>query len=325
MAIRNTPPTALPLSLLSAALLLTACGGGGDTQSNDTLTDGMATGYAANATVVGGDAANALDVSLQTTAELVASSAGVSGAAAGREQAQSTSTGTLNCVGGGTAALVISGASAPAELNGQLEAGEVYAVTFNNCQRAGGAPTLNGGLSMHVDATASNGATVTFTSTNLAVTLPRGTLTFNGSVTVQRSVTVNGNNTDVSTHVTASSFNVATNFNNGRIANFTFSSVDLARQASYLGNALQSSTYSGSHTLTAVLPNLSYSYTVATQGGFDANGTPNQGGWVITLPRRTITITISGSNAIIAVDDGKDGSIDRSFSVPIAALVTDAG
>ena len=86
-----------------------------------------------------------------------------------------------------------------------------------------------------------------------------------------------------------------------------------------------SSSYNGSHTLSAVLPNLSYSYDVATNGGFNANGVPNLGSWVITLPRRTITISINGASATIAVDDGNNGSIDRSFTVPVAQLGSDAG
>lgn len=326
MSRRFLTAPSLALSLLSASLLL-ACGGGGDTGSADTLTDQAAAGYAANASVVGSDATSALDTTLLTATDLVSASATTQSAVTGREQAQAITVGPLQCDGGGTASLIVTGASTLAEANGQLDAGEIYAVTFINCQRVTGAPTLNGGLSMTVDTVTANGATVTITSgapNPLSVTLPRGIVTFNGGVTVARSVTVNGNSSTVSTQVTSANLAVTTQFN-GRTGNFTLSNVNLNRLANYVSGALQSSGYNGSHTLSAVLQNLSYSYDVATNGGFNANDVPNQGSWVITLPRRKITITINGASATIAVDDGNNGSIDRSITVPVSQLVSDAG
>jgi hypothetical protein len=126
--------------------------------------------------------------------------------------------------------------------------------------------------------------------------------------------------------VTTPNLAVATQFN-ARNANFTLGNVDLMRVATFASGVLQSTTYDGTHTLAAVLPNLSYSYSVATQGGasFDANGVPTQGGWTVALPRRTLTISVAGGSASISIDDGADGSIDRSFSVPVARLGSDAG
>ena len=321
-------PTApsFALSLLSASLLL-ACGGGGDTSSAETLTDQTAAGYAANASVVGSDAASALDATLLTATDLVSASATTQSTVTGREQAQAITVGPLQCGDGGTASLTVNGATPQAEANGQLDIGEIYAVTFTNCRRAAGAPTLNGVLSMTVGTVTANGATVTITSGTqnpLSVTLQRGIVTFNGSVTVARSVSVTGNNSTVSTQVTSASLAVTTQFN-GRTGNFTLSNVNLNRLASHVSGVVQSSSYNGSHTLSAVLPNLSYSYDVATNGGFNANGVPNQGSWVITLPRRTITVTINEALATIAVDDGNNGSIDRSITVPVAQLGSDAG
>lgn len=319
-------PALRALSLCSASLLL-ACGGGGDTGTSDALSDQTAASYAANASVVGSDATTALDTTLQTATELVSASATTQSAVTGRELAQAISIGPLNCAFAGTASLTVSGATALAEANGQLDIGEVYAVTFSNCQRAAGAPTLNGALSMTVDAVTVNGATVTISSgaTNpLAVTLPRGVVTFNGGVTLERSLSVNGANSTVTTRVTSSNLAVTTLFN-GRNGSFTLSNVNLTRVANYVSGVLSSSSYNGSHTLSAVLQNISYSYSVATSGGFNANGVPNQGSWVIMLPRRTITITINGVTATIAIDDGSNGSIDRSFTVPVVQLGSDAG
>ena len=327
MASRFNPTSTLSLSLCSA-LLVAACGGGGS-DTTDTLSNESAAGYAANASVVGTDATSALDATLLTTTGLVSASATAQSAVTGRELALATSTGALSCAGGGTATLSITGASVPAELNGQLDAGEVYAATFTDCAGSAGAAVLNGALTMTVNSTTANGATVTFASaapTPLQVTLPRGNVTFVGSVTIDRSVTTNGANSTVSTHVTSASLAVTTNFNN-RTGQFTLSSVDLTRQANFVSGVLTSATYSGSHALSAVLPNLSYNYTVATQGGtsFGPNGLPTQGGWVITLPRRSITITVAAGTVTIAIDEGKDGSVDRTITLPVAQLGSDAG
>lgn len=325
-----TPGIPFTLSALSAALLI-ACGGGGDSQDSDSLSNESATSYAANASVVGSDAAGALDAALQSTSDLAiasgAASSTPSNAAAGRKQALSLNTGALGCAGGGTATLSITNATTPlAELNGRLDAGEVYAASFSDCRRVPGGAALNGALTMTVNTTSANGATVTFTTTTLGVTLPRGTVSFNGSATVQRSTTTHNGGNEVSTRVTSASLAVTTQFS-GRTGHFTLSELDLTRQAIYVGDVLQSTSYNGTHTLSAVLANLSYSYTVATQGGaeFGADGLPTQGGWRITFPRRWITITVGSAIATIAIDEGKDGSVERTFTVPVAQLGNGAG
>ena len=311
---------------LSAALLF-GCGGGGSSQDPDSLSNESAAGYAANASVVGSDATSALDAALLTTSDLAGAAGAAPNAAADRKRALAFSSGALACAGGGTATLSITNATTPAdELNGRLDAGEVYAASFTGCRRVAGGPALNGSLAMTVDSTTTNGATVTFSTSTLTVTLPRGSLAFNGSATVQRGVSAANGGSTVSTHVSAASLAVTTQFN-GRSGQFTLSNVDLTRQASYVDTVLQSAVYSGSHTLTAVLPNLSYSYSVATQGGtgFGADGLPTQGGWRITLPRRWIDITVAGGVVTIAIDEGKNGSVDRSFTIPVAELGSGAG
>jgi hypothetical protein len=320
-----SPGSPFALSALSAALLI-ACGGVGDASDTDTLSNESATGYAANASVIGSDAASALDAAVLTTSDL-AVSAGATTSAAGRKQALSVTTPALSCAGGGTAILSVTNATNPLlEGNGQLDVNDVYLASFSACRRVNGGAALNGALAMTVTDTTANGATVTLATTTLSVVLPRGSVSFSGNATVQRSVTANNGSTDVSTRVTLGTLAVTTQFN-GRTGQFTLSDIDLARQATFIGDVLQSAVYSGSHALSAVLGNLSYSYTVATQGGatFGADGLPTQGGWRITLPRRWITITVAGGFATIAIDEGKDGSVERTFTVPVAQLGSGAG
>lgn len=318
----NLNMSSLPLCLLSAALLA-ACGGGGSAGSTDTaLSSDTATTYSANATAIGGDTSSALDTALLTTQQLAA----VGVTASAREQPQALSTGPLACPGGGLATLQISGGTPSSQLNRQLDVGEVYQVDYTECRGALGQAALNGSVTMTVNSASSSGASVTLASTNLSVSLPRGVVTYNGSATVQRSVVADAAGSVVTTQLTTPSLSVTTQFN-ARSSTFILSDMNITRQATWAGGVLQGVSYSGTHTLSASLPNASFSYIVATQGSasYSGTGTPLQGTWQITLPRNLITITVSGGTATIAIDEGKDGSIDRSFTVPVGQLDANAG
>jgi hypothetical protein len=94
-----------------------------------------------------------------------------------------------------------------------------------------------------------------------------------------------------------------------------------------VGGALQSSTINGHHSLVGTLPNASFSYAVATSGSvtYAADGTPASGRWTVMLPNALITVTVANGTATIAIDDGKDGTIDRTITIPAGQLAADAG
>jgi hypothetical protein len=75
------------------------------------------------------------------------------------------------------------------------------------------------------------------------------------------------------------------------------------------------------------LPNGSARYTVATQGSatYGPTGLPIAGTWTITLPHAAVGLAIANAFATITVDQGKDGTIDRSVTVPVSRLASDAG
>ena len=271
----------LPLCLLSTALL-TACGGGASDAADAALSSDTATSYGANATVISGDAGSALDTTLLTTQQLAVLSA----SSAGREQPQAVSAGPIACPGGGSASLQISGGTLQSQLNGQLDAGEIYQVGYTDCKGALGQAALNGSVTMTVNSASSTAAAVTLATSNLSVTLPRGVVAYAGTATVQRGVVTDASGSVVTTQFATPSLSVVTQFN-ARQSSFTLSDVNITRQAMFVGGILQSTSYNGAHTLSATLPNASFSYTVATQGGvsYSANGTPLQGAWQITLPR----------------------------------------
>jgi len=325
----------LSLTLLCAAAL-TACGGGSDNTDSSTSAD-TAASYAANATLIAGDASSALDESVVAAQAVVATQAGTSvpTSADTHESAMGVPTETpqavanvpVNCAGGGTATLTITGGTVSSVLNGQLDAGEVYQIVFANCKSSTGATTVNGTLAMTVLSASGSDLSITTTATDLSVTLPRGTVTLNGSTSRQVSSSAGaGGTTVLSSQFSSPSLTLATHFN-ARSSSFTLSAVSIARQSTWLNGVLQSSSINGTHTLSATLPNGAFSYTVATQGGvtYAASGLPTSGAWTITLPLTRVGVSIANAVATITVDDGKDGTIDRTFTVPIGRLESDAG
>lgn len=329
---------AFVLTLLCAAAL-TACGGGGSsepTTDTPTSTD-TATAYAANATLVSSDAGAALDASVAAaqavvSAQAVALAAGtdagvLSVSAAESARPAAVANVPVACPGGGSATLSITGGSAASVLNGKLDAGEVYMLVYAGCRGEAGAAAIDGTLQMTVLSASAAELSLALVATELAVALPAGGVTLAGSATEQLgSSALNSGATQLTSHLTAPALTLVTRFN-ARSSSFTLSAVDTTRQGVWLNGVLQSSTVSGTHTLAATLPNGAFSYTVSTQGGasYSAAGVPTAGAWTVTLPRTAVGVSIANASATITIDEGKDGTIDRTFTVPVATLQSSAG
>jgi hypothetical protein len=322
MSIRFTPGPTMTLSAVSAALMI-ACAGTTETEAVP-LSNQTATHYTAIASAVAADASGALDATLATATQLVTATAHA--AKAGRRQALALSKQGLHCAGGGQAKMTISGANSAEEVNSRLDAGEVYQIAFVDCRSAAGSPALNGGVTMAVISAGDEVTAVNLSTTTLMASLPRGTLSLIGSAGVQRRVAVNGTGSEVTTRITASGLSVGTDVN-GHSANFTLSDVDLTRQAAHAAGTLQSTRLSGTHSLSGTIGGEAFDFGVATQAAasFNALGAPTQGTWVLTLPREIVTIGVENATATIEIDEGKDGSVERSFAVPIALLTAGAG
>lgn len=323
---------------LGGAALLAACGGGGGDPGGSVNLDDVATA-AANGTLIASDASTALDSGVLTAQAVIAAQAGVAAVgpdrsaalAAGRNGQAALAAVLINvpvvCTGGGTATVSLSGGTPAGLLNGQFDSGEVYAVAFTDCRSASGAAIVNGGLGLTVLAATATSTTLQITATQLAVALPRGTVTINGSLTRRISTTGgSGGSTTVASHDTATSLNVGTQFN-ARSGSFTLSALDITRQATWLAGVPQGSSLSGTHTLSATLPGGSFSHTVATQGSvsYGANGLPVSGAWALTLPGVFVGVTVATPVVTITIDEGRDGTIDRSFTIPVGRLQADAG
>ena len=325
------------VSVLGAALLAACGGGGSDAASSGTasIDDATATTYAANATQIGSDTLDVADGAVLAAQSMIAAGAGVSSSG---DRAEAMSAGakpllasTRACPGGGSATVSITGGTPESQVNGKLDAGEVYQVSFAACTGAAGLAELDGTLAMTVESATGDSANGTLglslTATDLSLTLPRGGAVLNGSTDRQYSVVTDTDGTvHLSSHFTSPSLTLATHYN-ARASSFTLSNADIVRTATLVGGVLQSSTIDGSHTLSATLPNASFSYTVSTTGGatYGADGTPTSGMWTITLPQSIVTVTVANGTATIAIDNGKDGTIDRTITVPVPQLVGAAG
>lgn len=322
-------------SLVTA--LLCACGGGSEGASASgtaSIDDATATTYAANATQIGSDTMDVADNAVLGAQALIAAGAGLSSVGGDRSNAMGAkpeAASTHACPGSGSATVSISGGTPQSQANGKLDAGEVYDVSFAACAGAAGLATLDGTLEMTVVGATGDSANgsldVAMVATNLSLALPNGGAMLNGSTERRLTVSTDSDGTvHLSSHFTSPSLTLATHYRT-RSSSFTLSNADIVRTATLVGGVLQSSTINGSHTLSATLPNASFSYSVATSGGttYAADGAPTSGAWTITLPQTIVGVSIANGLATITIDYGKDGSVDRTITVPVPQLVDTAG
>lgn len=344
---RQANPSRFPLQRLAAAaalacgVLLTACGGGGDGASTTTatpLSQPDATAESANSASTGNDTAAAMDSVIDTTSALALATATPADASPDRMHALSAkpaaATGLTNvsvsCAGGGTATLSITGGTAASELNGQLDAGEHYSVTYAQCTGQAGQAQLNGSVEMDVvsadHTTSPSTLAVNLTVTNLALSLPAGTATLNGTAAVSRSVVIANGSTTTTSHLTVPSATLATAFN-ARTGSFTLTDLDATRTLTSVAGVVTASQYNGHHTLSGTANGRTFAVSVATTGNvsYDATGALVSGAWTVVRPHATIATTLANGTVIMTVDDGNDGTIDHTWTFTVAQLNAAAG
>lgn len=334
----------LPLSAAALSLLLAACGGGGGGGTSATgLSAADAQATSANA-IQGGDASStSLDNVYDMTLAITSASAGAMstsfrsgaqsaapGTADGASpQATSATSATVPCVGGGTATITISGGTLLTQLNGQFDPGEHYELAFAQCGGSLGLMHLDGSVAMDILSVGTGTPAVTsaaLTMTALKATIGLATTTLDGHATLDRSVDVNGLVTTATSHVTASSFSMATTWNQ-RSGSFTVTNLDATHVTTWTGGILSGSTLAGHHTLSGTANGRTIDETVSLTGevAFDAAGNPVSGAWTSVRPDATVTTTVANGVAVVTVDDGNDGTIDHTWTITVATLMASAG
>ncbi|MBX3604474.1 MAG: hypothetical protein KF788_04350 [Piscinibacter sp.] len=303
--------TPLTPSVLLLTLLAACGGGGGDNAGADDVDQGTAQAMSANSAVIpaeSGEAASAL----LSTAQVV-----VGGGTASQ---------TYTCPGGGTAVFTATGGSLASLANGMLDAGEVYNLTYTDCRGSAGAASLDGRATLTVLAAGSGTTEVATSTQGITVTLPQRVLTLDGASTLSRSVSVNGADTTTTDRWTAAQIEL-TSQRAARSSRYTLSAVDLTRSITTTNGVISARTGSGTHTMSAALPNGSWSVTTATQGAvsYDANGMPTQGAWTVTLPHNRLGISVVPGTLTVTVDHGPDGTIDHTWIFTTGTLAAEAG
>lgn len=327
-------------SLMMTAVLA-ACGGGGSDDgaaTDESVSSSTAVDMAADTVVVGGESMAAVDAAVLTAEAVVASQA--SAAAVSTVSERSAAMGTVSpaavasvpvsCPGGGSAVLSISGGTASSVLDGELDAGEVYALTFSDCRSATGAAAVNGALSLTVDSLSGSQARLALGLSALSVQLPRGTVALGGNAVWLGSTrtvdTGSGSTSTVATVLTVDQLGVTTTFGT-RTGSFELRRVDVTRQGTWVDGALTTSSMNGSYTIASSRPNGSFEATVTTAGTtlYGADCVPTGGTWSVAFPTWSMQMTASGDTVTLGIDQGKDGTVDMTYTTNRSGLSAEAG
>jgi hypothetical protein len=322
----NLRPRLLVTATLAAAL--TACGGGGDAPA--TLDAGVAQGNAADAVAMPVHATDSLD---SAVAALESQMAAAAASGSHREQPLAVATAvsaSAACANGGTVAWSVTGGTPESQLNGQLDAGETFDVSYTACGAADGGPVLDGSLTLAVAQRSASASDVTLTATALKATWAvGGNSTLNGSARRQHSVvaTAAGGSQHTS-QVTSSGITLASTIG-ARQANYELNSLSWTIVRTFdASGAYVGRTHEGALDLAASTPRRpNATLQVSTQGAssIGSDGWVSQGGFVIVTGRNKIACTHAGGTVTLTLDLGNDGSVDRTWALTRAAFQSEAG
>jgi hypothetical protein len=308
------------LTCIILTTALSACGSGGSSggggssatsSAATTVSEAYAKSVSANTSTVSNDAV------IAQTQTILASQTVIANAQVNQ---------TYNCMGGGTASFQLTGAGPTQLINGALDAGEKYTISFSNCKASTGASAVNGSMTLNIDSATASSFALSTVTTNLAVALPQGRVTLNGSSNLQFSSSTQGNVVTSNLRWTTPSITITTAYNL-RTSTFTLSNIDLNNQVSTINGVISTSQSSGTSTWSATLASGSYSITTATQGTitYDSSGLPTQGAWTATFPNNKLSLSIAAGTAKISVDYGADGSTDATYNMSVSDLVREVG
>lgn len=304
------------MSLIVTALLA-ACGGGGDQAAADeTVSSATASDMAADTAVVSSEAMAAADITVLTTETVAAAQASASAVASV----------PVSCPGGGSAVLSISGGSAASVLNGRFDAGETYAVVFSDCQAQTGGAAVTGAANLTVQSLSGTEARLALDLQALTVRLARGNVTLDGDLVWQGSHVTSGATTTLTTQLSIDRLSMTSAFG-ARTSSFELRNVDVSRQGTWVDGVPASSSMNGSYTIASSRPNGSFEATVTTRGStqYGADSVPTGGVWDMAFTTWSMQMSLDGETVTLNIDQGKDGSIDKTYTTTRAGLSADAG
>lgn len=303
----STPwPVRAPLAAVAAlaCAALAACGGGGSDAAADDGSDqavASAPADSSSATNVSQESTSSTAATLQTAQAVVATG--------GANQ-------VVNCPGGGTAQYQLTGGAD----DGQLSAGEVYTLTFNQCMGPYELVSLTGPATLAVTEATPTRVAADLALDTLVAQTPLARLTYSGNASLATDVNyghdgkvVNGT---LSTRFTSSSLGVSRH-TASRDTAYTLSAVDITHGTVVAGGLVTSTSVAGHSTLTASLPTGTWSATFSSQGGVQfEGGVPVSGAWQVQGPRHTLLLSATPQTVTVGIDLGSNGSIDFSRTYP---------
>lgn len=314
--------TTRTLPALAALLFVAACGGGGD---GDGLATEVAQGYAADAATMPVSTTDTVDAATTVLENALAATQTASADAQAQAVAQPQATGSASCLQGGSVEWTVTGPSSTLG-NGQLDAGETYAVTYTHCVNDAGTE-FNGTMQLAVTLRAPSAVDFTVTASNLQAVTAAATYLLNGNLTEQRSVATSGATSVVTGEVSSTGITLVTT-RGTRQATYQLQSLDWQVVRTYVNGVLQTRTHQGSLSLSANTPRRpAASLAISTQGTLtiSADGFANAGAFTVRTARDTITCTYANGTAVLSLDRGSDGTVDRQWTVTRPLFIDSAG
>jgi hypothetical protein len=321
------PRSAGTLAGLGLLLSLAACGGGSGSDSSDTAEADQAQSLSATATTSPQETAQVADAVVDTALAVdpgslsTPTSTLVHAAAAGTAQLQ----GSVDCAGGGTASVVMTGPTLAGLLDGVPEAGEVTQLTYSACSGPDAQVVLNGTVTMTVTQADSGGLTVSLDTSDLQAGLPLSTLGWSGSLSLTRSGSVADSGASTTSSAWSANGLSLVAVRNGHEADLSFNGSG-TRTVQWQDGVPQSSSYQGSSSLGLASSRWDGTLDVATQGAmvFDPQGLPQSGSVSLSLGLYQWTATLADGTATVTVDRNGDGVVDRTRSWPVADWLASA-
>lgn len=326
MQAKNKSRFTLTAASIAAVCVLAACGGSGgddDAPSSAGITNEVAEGYAADSGAMPVVAADGVDLAVETVEAGLAA-----GVAAGRVTTMAVD-GSRACAGGGTVSWTVTSANAGDESNGQLDAGEVVDVDYAACIAADGTTTLDGSLKLTVTARDASSSDLALLLSGLKITKPAGSFTVGGGMRLQReTAAVAGGGSERRRTLSSESIAMATLIGQ-RESNYNLRDVDWAVVKTYdAGGALVSRSHDGALTLEADNPRRpDAQLAIATDGALTvgSDGYVAAGRLVATSTENQLSATWAAGSVTITLDLGRDGSIDRTWTITRETLLGRVG
>lgn len=321
-----------PRLLCTVALLLAACGGGDGGDAAGSLASSTVQGWAADAQAMPLAASTAVQTATRSLEAALAADAAAPNVSAMRPLAAGRLALelVLPCTGGGVVATSISGGSLATQANGVLDAGESYALVFDDCRSAGDGARLNGALRLDVAAFGPVEADLTHRAQALTLTTDGGArYALDGGVREQRRVARLGAASHLTSHLTSPGLALIARID-GRSGSHELRVLDwhVTSTVDVFGTLLQSS-HQGTLVLAVATPRRPpATLTITTQGTLVAGPGglyASQGSFSVATPHDRIIVSHGATQVSLMLDLGNDGRIDRSWTLPRFVFDAEAG